>query len=33
MAKRGPTVVEGDDVVSIRNFFNKLPDSRIAYNH
>ena len=32
MVKRGPKVVEGDDVVSIREFFDKLPDSRSTVN-
>ena len=32
MVKRGPKVVVGDDVVSIREFFDKLPDSRSTFN-
>lgn len=32
MVKREPKVVEGDDVVSIREFFDKLPDSRSTVN-
>jgi hypothetical protein len=32
MVKRGPKVVEGDDVVSIGEFFDNLPDSRGTVN-
>jgi hypothetical protein len=32
MVKRGPKVVEADDVVSIREFFDKLSDSRSTVN-
>jgi hypothetical protein len=32
MVKHGPKVVEGVDVVSIREFFDKLPDSRSTVN-